>query len=89
MIKTTMACCSVLEKDTLNHNIQYSFIFIIPNHNRITSQIRSKILAVAKQRNDALVIDVAIPGDGKIRRKEHEVPKKYQGLKEKLVTMNC
>ncbi len=34
-----------------------------------------------------MVIDVAIPSDSNIRKKEHEKLEKYQGLKEKLKKM--
>ena len=40
-------------------------------------------IVVVDQRT-AVVIDVAIPRDGNIRKKEHEKLKKYQGLKEEL-----
>ncbi|KAL4006508.1 quercetin 2,3-dioxygenase [Sarotherodon galilaeus] len=40
-----------------------------------------------KQRKTAIVVDVAIPSDSNIRKKEHEKLKKYQGLREELEKM--
>lgn len=37
-----------------------------------------------RQRKTVVVIDVAIPRDGNIRKKEHEKLEKYQGLREEL-----
>uniref|UniRef100_A0A672HX89 C-type lectin domain-containing protein n=1 Tax=Salarias fasciatus TaxID=181472 RepID=A0A672HX89_SALFA len=39
-------------------------------------------IVVDKQQKTAVVIDVAIPSDGNIRKKEHEKVEKYQGLRE-------
>ena len=40
-----------------------------------------------KQQRKAVVIDIAIPSDSNIRKKEHEKLEKYQGLKEELEKM--
>ena len=45
------------------------------------------IVLINKQQKKAVVIDVAIPSDSNIRKKEHEKLKKYQGLKEELEKM--
>ncbi len=45
------------------------------------------IVLIDKQQKKALVIDVAIPSDSNIRKKEHEKLEKYQGLKEELEKM--
>ncbi|KAK7922367.1 hypothetical protein WMY93_009269 [Mugilogobius chulae] len=42
------------------------------------------IVVVDKEQRRAVVVDVAIPSDGNIRRKEHEKLEKYQGLREEL-----
>ena len=42
---------------------------------------------VDKEQKRAVVIDVAIPVDANIRKKEHEKIEKYQGLKEQLERM--
>lgn len=42
---------------------------------------------VEKQRKMAIVIDVVIEKDSKIRKKGHEKLEKYQGLKEELKKM--
>uniref|UniRef100_A0A3B5PPD0 Reverse transcriptase domain-containing protein n=1 Tax=Xiphophorus maculatus TaxID=8083 RepID=A0A3B5PPD0_XIPMA len=42
------------------------------------------IVVVDKQQRKAVVIDVAIPSDCNIRKKEHEKLEKYQGLREEL-----
>lgn len=42
---------------------------------------------VDKEQKLAFVIDVAIPAECKIRKKEHEKITKYQGLKEQLEQM--
>ena len=42
------------------------------------------ILVVNKWDKKVVVVDLAIPSDGNIRKKELEKPKKYQGLKEEL-----
>ena len=44
-------------------------------------------MVVDKEQKMALVIDVAVPVDSDIRKKEHEKIKKYQGLKEQLKQM--
>ncbi|MGZ7254081.1 hypothetical protein ACXWO5_10720, partial [Streptococcus pyogenes] len=38
------------------------------------------IVVVDKQKKTAVVIDVAVPNDSNIRKKEHEKLEKYQGL---------
>ena len=45
------------------------------------------IVVVDKEQKKAVVIDVAIPADANIRKKEHEKVEKYQGLKEQLEQM--
>ena len=42
------------------------------------------IVIIDKQQRKAVVIDVAIPSDSNIKKKEHEKLEKYQGLKEEL-----
>lgn len=42
------------------------------------------IVVVDKLQGKAVVVDIAIPSDGNIRKKEHEKLEKYQGLKEEL-----
>ena len=42
------------------------------------------IVVVDKEQKRVVVIDVAIPADANIRKKEHEKVEKYQGLKEEL-----
>ncbi len=42
------------------------------------------IVVVDKQRKTAVVIEVAIPSDNNIKKKEHEKLKKYQGMREEL-----
>ncbi|KAK7895269.1 hypothetical protein WMY93_020594 [Mugilogobius chulae] len=42
------------------------------------------VVVVDKEQRRAVVVDVAIPSDGNIRRKEHEKLEKYQGLREEL-----
>ncbi|KAK7881151.1 hypothetical protein WMY93_029560 [Mugilogobius chulae] len=42
------------------------------------------IVVVDKEQRKAVVVDVAIPSDGNIRRKEHEKLERYQGLREEL-----
>ena len=39
---------------------------------------------VYKWDKKAVLVDVAIPSDSNIRRKEHKILEKYQGLKEEL-----
>ncbi|XP_068190807.1 uncharacterized protein [Antennarius striatus] len=45
------------------------------------------IVVMDKEQKRAVVIDVAIPADANIRKKEHEKIEKYQGLKEQLEQM--
>ncbi|KAI3377775.1 hypothetical protein L3Q82_008918 [Scortum barcoo] len=45
------------------------------------------IVVVDKEQKRAVVIDVAIPSDNRIRKKEHEKLEKYQGLREQLERM--
>ncbi|TWW73485.1 hypothetical protein D4764_15G0008790 [Takifugu flavidus] len=45
------------------------------------------IVVVDKHRKTVVVIDVAIPSDSNIRKKEHEKLEKYQGLKEEMERM--
>uniref|UniRef100_A0A096M1X3 Uncharacterized protein n=1 Tax=Poecilia formosa TaxID=48698 RepID=A0A096M1X3_POEFO len=42
------------------------------------------IVVVDKEQRKAVVVDVAIPSDHNIRKKEHEKLEKYQGLREEL-----
>ena len=44
-------------------------------------------MVVYKQQRKAVVIDVAIPSDSNIKKKEHEKLEKYQGLREELEEM--
>ena len=46
--------------------------------------IQPDIVAVDKQEEKAIVVDVSIPSQSDIRKKEREELKKYQGLKEEL-----
>ncbi|KAF7643082.1 hypothetical protein LDENG_00244990 [Lucifuga dentata] len=45
------------------------------------------MMVVNKEQKRAVVINVAIPSDGNIRKKEHEKLEKYQGLQEELDRM--
>ncbi len=45
------------------------------------------IVIVDKQQKKAVVINVVIPSDSNIKKKEHEKLEKYQGLKEELEKM--
>ncbi|TWW69251.1 hypothetical protein D4764_18G0000570 [Takifugu flavidus] len=45
------------------------------------------IVVVDKHEETVVVIDVAIPNDSNIRKKEHEKLEKYQGLKEEMERM--
>ncbi|XP_076747453.1 uncharacterized protein LOC143421715 [Maylandia zebra] len=45
------------------------------------------IVVVDKQKKTAVVIDVAVPNDSNIGKKEHEKLEKYQGLREELERM--
>ncbi|TWW53461.1 uncharacterized protein LOC130519722 [Takifugu flavidus] len=45
------------------------------------------IVVVDKHQKTVVVIDVAIPNDGNIRKKEHEKLEKYRGLKEEMERM--
>ncbi len=42
------------------------------------------IVVVDKEQRKAVVVDIAIPSDCNIRKKEHEKLEKYQGLREEL-----
>ncbi|KAF7668652.1 hypothetical protein LDENG_00297510 [Lucifuga dentata] len=42
------------------------------------------MVVVNKEQKREVVIDVAIPSNDNIRKKEHEKPEKYQELKEEL-----
>ena len=42
------------------------------------------IVVIDKEQRKAVVVDIAIPSDCNIRKKEHEKVEKYQGLKEEL-----
>ncbi|KAF7650224.1 hypothetical protein LDENG_00129190, partial [Lucifuga dentata] len=42
------------------------------------------MVVVDKQQKRAVVIDVAVPADSNIRKKEHQKIQRYQGLKEEL-----
>ena len=46
-----------------------------------------ELVLVDKHHKTAVVIDVVIPSDSNIRKKEHEKLEKYQGLKEELEKM--
>ncbi|KAM6449746.1 uncharacterized protein PHA67_017094 [Liasis olivaceus] len=48
---------------------------------------RPIIMVVDKDQKTAVVIDVAVPSDSNIRKKEYEKLEKYQGLKEELERM--
>ncbi|KAF7655229.1 hypothetical protein LDENG_00059120 [Lucifuga dentata] len=45
------------------------------------------MVVVNKEQKRVVVIDVAIPSDGNIKKKEHEKLEKYQRLKEELDQM--
>ena len=45
------------------------------------------IVVVDKEQKTVTVVDVAIPSDSNIRKKEHEKLEKYQGLREELEKM--
>ncbi|KAF7655094.1 hypothetical protein LDENG_00060930, partial [Lucifuga dentata] len=45
------------------------------------------MVVVDKEQKRAVVIDVAVPADSNIRKKEHQKIQKYQGLKEELERM--
>ena len=50
-----------------------------------TSRSRQTGIVVAnKQKKEAVVIDIAVPSDSNIKKKEYEKLDKYQGLEEKL-----
>ncbi|TWW72943.1 hypothetical protein D4764_15G0003370 [Takifugu flavidus] len=55
------------------------------SHMVVTDQ--PDIVVVDKHRKTVVVIDVAIPSDNNIRKKEHEKLEKYQGLKEEIERM--
>ncbi|XP_051931065.1 uncharacterized protein LOC127607055 [Hippocampus zosterae] len=42
------------------------------------------IVIIDKGQRKAVVVDIAVPSDGNIRKKEHEKLEKYQGLREEL-----
>ncbi|KAF7649567.1 hypothetical protein LDENG_00139430 [Lucifuga dentata] len=42
------------------------------------------MVVIDKEQKRAVVIDVAVPADSNVRKKEHEKIKKYQELKEEL-----
>ena len=46
-------------------------------------------VVVDKRQRTAVVVDVAIPSEDNVRKKEHEKLKKYQGLKEELENVEC
>ena len=48
---------------------------------------KADIVVVDKEQKRTVVIDVGIPADANIRKKEHEKIEKYQGLKEQLEQM--
>ena len=48
---------------------------------------RPDIVIVDKEKKTATVIDVAVPSDCNIRKKEHEKIDKYQGLREEMEKM--
>ncbi len=49
---------------------------------------QSDIVLTDTQRKKAVLTDVAIPSDSKIRKKEHQKLEKYQGLKKELEKMS-
>lgn len=48
---------------------------------------QSDLVAFDKHQKKAVVIDIPIPSNSKISKKEHEKLKKYQGLKDELEKM--
>ena len=45
------------------------------------------MMVVCKQKREAVLLDVTIPSDSNIRKKEHKKLEKYQGLKQELGRM--
>lgn len=45
------------------------------------------MMVLDKQQNSEVVIDVAMPAEGNLRKKEDEQIEEYQGLKEQLEQM--
>ncbi|TWW80141.1 hypothetical protein D4764_10G0011710 [Takifugu flavidus] len=45
------------------------------------------VVVIDKHQKTVVLIDVAIPSDSNIRKKEHEKLEKYQGLKEEIERM--
>ena len=52
--------------------------------NKMVVSNQHDIVMVDKQDKKLGLVDVAILCDSKIRKKEHKMPEKYQGLKEEL-----
>ena len=48
---------------------------------------QTDIVVIDKLQEKAVVLDVAIPGNNKIKKKEHKKLKNYQGLKENMEKM--
>lgn len=47
------------------------------------------IVVVDTEQRKAVVVDIAIPSNGKIRKKEHEKPEKYQEELEKACSVKA
>ena len=69
-----------------NHQAKILWDFKIQTDKLVMAN-QPDIVVVDKHRKRAAVIDVAIPSDSNIRKKEHEKLEKYQGLKEQLEKM--
>ena len=67
-----------MEKDRANFQIQTD---------RQVLANQPDVVVVDKDQKTAVVIDVAVPSDSNIRKKEYEKLEKYQGLKEELERM--
>ncbi|XP_024121103.1 uncharacterized protein LOC112142083 [Oryzias melastigma] len=51
---------------------------------RMVMENQPDIVVVDKEQRKAVVVDVAVPSHGNIKKKEHEKLEKYQGLREEL-----
>ena len=56
-------------------------------HDRIVEARRPDIIFVDKQASEAKIIDIAIPGDARVKDKELEKIEKYQLLREEIGKM--
>lgn len=59
----------------------------LPDPNRIVLTNTLDTVVVNKEQKAAVVIDVSVPSDNNLRKKEYEKLGKYQSLKEELERM--